>query len=460
MAPIGKLAKGRRKRDRTKEKESSASRADEALAPAEGETASSTAIDQASDARKDSGASAAARTKRSHKQPAAKVAASSKRMKLITSKTAVSHQTNDSTASTDAADEEVPAARSTDATAPAEAGKPTDESPDENPPVADQASLPAKKTRAPKMTWNNRYLQLKEYKKENGNCLVPTRFKSNPQLGKWVHNQREQYKMFCHKTKPGYKNKCCMTEERMKLLEEVGFAWSTERSKKQDEDWQARFQQLKQYQEQHGHCMVPHGYTQDPSLYEWVHRQRVQHASVVKSGKEPDQKIKERIDLLKTIGFSFTKQDDVWKERLNELRAYKEQHGNCEVPTHFPENPVLGRWVISQRYEFRKRCKGKKHVITQARIDLLNQLGFNWSVGKPRDHVTWKSRYDELVAFKKQKGHVDVPADQNPQLYRWCRDQKQRLRQFKKHGKDVTKRMGPDRMQALEKIGLVGQLPK
>ena len=43
--------------------------------------------------------------------------------------------------------------------------------------------------------------------------------------------------------------------------------------------------------------------------------------------------------------------DDTWNARLDELKAYKEQHGDCLVPKKSRSNPQLGIWVMNQRGE-------------------------------------------------------------------------------------------------------------
>ena len=129
-----------------------------------------------------------------------------------------------------------------------------------------------------------------------------------------------------------------------------------------------RFQQLCRYKETHGNTMVPHGYKVDPSLAEWVHRQRTTFALHEKQLSNPDDgpidresdntqkrkkanddainsKVQERMAKLESIGFAFCVQDDNWRERWEQLLAYKEQRGHCQVPTHFAENKPLGRWV-------------------------------------------------------------------------------------------------------------------
>jgi hypothetical protein len=108
-----------------------------------------------------------------------------------------------------------------------------------------------------KVQWNERFNELVEFKKANGHCLVPQRYPSNPPLGTWyvfgsisylkpcleniaskltyfltcrVNTQRRHYKLL----QDGKKS--CLTEERLKKLNEIGFVWSTQSSSVQDID--------------------------------------------------------------------------------------------------------------------------------------------------------------------------------------------------------------------------------
>lgn len=63
------------------------------------------------------------------------------------------------------------------------------------------------------------YEWLEEYKKEHGNCCVPSRYKAKKNLGRWVRNQRNQYR----KMKMGLYS--TMTVNRERQLEAVGFVW-------------------------------------------------------------------------------------------------------------------------------------------------------------------------------------------------------------------------------------------
>ena len=62
--------------------------------------------------------------------------------------------------------------------------------------------------------------ELKEYKAEYGNCHVPTKYKENTALGRWVSTQRSEYKKFCEGDE-----KTSMTADKIRRLESIGFAW-------------------------------------------------------------------------------------------------------------------------------------------------------------------------------------------------------------------------------------------
>lgn len=71
--------------------------------------------------------------------------------------------------------------------------------------------------------WNLRFEELKTFRAKHGDCLVPQRYPPNPQLGTWVNTQRRHYKLM----KDGKHSS--MTEDRVQLLEDMGFVWVTSR---------------------------------------------------------------------------------------------------------------------------------------------------------------------------------------------------------------------------------------
>lgn len=231
---------------------------------------------------------------------------------------------------------------------------------DDNNDDDDEEGRQAKKPRrppTPRVPWEERLELLQAYKKEHGDLLVPTRYTGLRKLGKFVHNIREQYKIFCRDGKSG------LTEVRIMQLEDMGFQWNTQRNKKEQDDWESRFAKLEEFKAKNGHCNVPHSYKVDPSFGEWIHRQRTAFHKIQKDkakGKLINPTVEERCQRLEKLGFLFQIQSCKWMDQWRALKEYKEKHSDCQVPTHYADNPQLGRWVHSQRHQRRVMEKGGK----------------------------------------------------------------------------------------------------
>lgn len=84
-----------------------------------------------------------------------------------------------------------------------------------------------------------------------------------------------------------------LTEERIRLLESIGFVWDLQAC-----DWVHRYDQLLEFKLLHGHADVPQKYPQNQPLSTWVRTQRRSHA---KGGCMPS----DRIEQLDRIGFDW-----------------------------------------------------------------------------------------------------------------------------------------------------------
>ena len=73
-------------------------------------------------------------------------------------------------------------------------------------------------------------------------------------------------------------------------------------------------------------------------------------------------------------------QERAWNDRYDELDVYKNKHGNCLVPQHYPDNKALGKWVANQRVRLGR--EGKQTPLTKKRIKKLDEVGFVWKVYK------------------------------------------------------------------------------
>ena len=66
-----------------------------------------------------------------------------------------------------------------------------------------------------------------------------------------------------------------------------------------------------------------------------------------------------------------------WDVRFQELKKYKETHGDCNVPgKHGP----LGNWVSNQHKCYQSLKKGKSSSMSDDRIQKLEAIGYQWSL--------------------------------------------------------------------------------
>jgi hypothetical protein len=83
-----------------------------------------------------------------------------------------------------------------------------------------------------------------------------------------------------------------------------------------------------------------------------------------------------------------------WLESLSKVVAYKEEHGSCNVPRKWKQDPTLGEWVHFQRRQFRLKQLGRRNHMTEERIQKLEAVGFEWSRGSPNP-PTYMRIYEE-----------------------------------------------------------------
>ena len=113
--------------------------------------------------------------------------------------------------------------------------------------------------------WEDSFQRLLAFKKVHGHCLVPNRYREDPQLGSWgkygvgfcrmseqrahtctcpihtVSTQRRQYKLLMS----GSGSPSAMTAERARRLEAMGFQWST--TDPRHVPWEQRYGELRNF---------------------------------------------------------------------------------------------------------------------------------------------------------------------------------------------------------------------
>ena len=218
--------------------------------------------------------------------------------------------------------------------------------------------------------------------------------------------------------------------------------------------WNIRIKQLLDFKNANGGSFeVPTPKT-DPAysqLYRWIKHQRCFY-KLFQDGK-PASITQARIDELKKIGFQFDPLQSAWESMFAELVRYKEEHdGSLAVPTPKvnPAYSQLYTWTKSQRSFCKKFREGKPTFITQARIDELKRIGFEFD---PVYETVWESMIAELVRYKgEHDGNLAVPKDDpvHGKLYRWMVTQRGYYKLFQE-GKSTY--ITQARINELERIG-------
>ena len=200
--------------------------------------------------------------------------------------------------------------------------------------------------------WEEQFAALAQYKAEHGHCNVSKERPENPKLGRWVSEQRR------------YKE--TLSPERRARLEELGFVWTRQQTKKAT--WDEGFSALHTYHQREGHCHVPRLHREGGyRLGIWVSEQR----------RDKETLPPERRARLEELGFEWSRKRmkrTTWDEQFAALAQYKAEHGHCNVPGGWSENPVLATWVTTQRDDKRT---GRMSQDYQRR---LKALGFEWSL--------------------------------------------------------------------------------
>lgn len=109
--------------------------------------------------------------------------------------------------------------------------------------------------------WQKHYDKLCAYVKEYGDANVPDEWEPDRPLSKWIKGQRTIF------------NRSLMPKERFKKLEEIGFVFSYDSQKKQ-QNWNRMYDLLKLCQTEDGRFLTARAGDDQGSLARWMVRQR------------------------------------------------------------------------------------------------------------------------------------------------------------------------------------------
>jgi len=225
--------------------------------------------------------------------------------------------------------------------------------------------------------------------------------------------------------------------------------------------WEKRIQQLKEYFKENGDYNVPLHYSKDPSLGSWVKQQRNKFTERKRGNRM--RLADHKYEALEKMGFNAWaikeaertyQRNGHWFQRLEQLKAYKEEHGNCRVPVDYKKDPALGDWVREQRAHFTRRKRGNAGIMTDFKFEALQAVGLEpWAKTKATFQKEFEAGMVQLQAFRKEHGHARVPKDCSIHgLRKWVVHIR---RLYKKKSEGNPSNLSDENIAALNDIGFV-----
>lgn len=260
------------------------------------------------------------------------------------------------------------------------------------------------------LTWEIGFARLVAFKQAEGHTNVPARWTADPELARWIRQQRHAHEFGLLYTRQSAR------------LSELGFNWHRVPPKKEstlaDTIWEGHFHELAAFLRKNGHMRVPRANPEDRRLREWV----LEQLACQRQGRLSPSR-REQLD---SIGFEWFPHKNgpvrtldekspspmIWDRRFAELVAFQQKYGHTRIPKMSVEHTRLRGWVVSQRVYYRKGS------LRYARQKRLESIGFDWN---PSTHgltptvdrgqgaaMIWEQRFEQLRAFQERNGHTRV----------------------------------------------------
>ena len=178
--------------------------------------------------------------------------------------------------------------------------------------------------------WERRFKGLKAFQKKYGHCNVPRGYPPNRPLAYWVDHQRRS------------KRKGELDRESIRRLNELGFSWSLlhRRFHRRDLDEFVAF--FTAFRKRHGHCdLLAAGEDVGLEIRWWV--------MDVRKSRKQGRLDPNYVGQLDRLGFLWEPRKQNWEDFCSALLKYRKRYGDCRVPSKWPENRSLAKWVERTR---------------------------------------------------------------------------------------------------------------
>jgi len=250
--------------------------------------------------------------------------------------------------------------------------------------------------------WDFMFSKILEFYRENKKSTIPRDYKDKT-LHSWYKKQKDLY------------NAGIIPKSHIEKLQQINFYFGDGHEPMWKQKWLKRYNEL----------LEVHNVKDYPNLKRYKDNKHplfsVSNWVATERGKFNKGKLKGwQIEKLESIGFewivnrapTYERSVDDFLEKITLLESYKKEFGDCNVPQKFknPKYAGLGKWINEQRYCY----KAKRNILTQERIDILEELGIVWDL----DAHNFKQRIIELKELKEKIGHYNIPSSykENPLL--------------------------------------------
>ena len=222
--------------------------------------------------------------------------------------------------------------------------------------------------------WEQGFRLLKDYTGEYGHARPPRGCEvEGVDLESWVRRQRSTWDS--------------LSDERRHRLQQLpGWTLDTRADR-----WEAGFQRLDEYVEEHGNARVPQSYVVDGyALGKWLSVQRRTWDSI------SDER---RHRLQQLPGWALHARDERWEEGFGHLQRYVGENGTARVPQSCAFDGFnLGLWVANQRGRWNKLSDERRH-----RLQSLP----GWTLDAKA--AFWEEGFHHLQRYAEENGNTSVP---------------------------------------------------
>ena len=226
-----------------------------------------------------------------------------------------------------------------------------------------------------------RYQELLTFYTQNGHCMIPENTKNT------LHSWLDRVRLARNDLNNGVV--ATITKEEITRLDALGVDWTSDRYERM---FNENFKKWRDFKARYPGRDPKHGSRE----HQWVQRVRRGYTSFMKG--EPRKAgiriTRKQIEQLTAAGFQFESKFKSpvrngkpmkFDDRIEQLKAYKERHGDCRVPQLLNDPPGLGLFVNSCRKNYKNwKLEGKESNMTEERYQKLVDIGFDFGSQKGR----------------------------------------------------------------------------